>query len=351
MRATLFALAMLTLLSGCSLIPDITHQPVVHNPFPQLTTIAIAPFFNLSTEPSVDGRQFALAYFNELQLVPGFEVLPVGVVEKTIENYKLSMSSADDARKLAQILGADAVVVGAVTDFSPFYPPRCGLQVEWYAANPCFHPIPPGYGLPWGTPEEEYIPAPLALESEMALARAQLRTQTPPYQPQPIEPPLEMPRDENSRPLETRSGEGELLSHHSRADGKTGKLASSVVPACSRGCCPTAASGLSGGLVGAGGAMGAGGVRGGGGTGVCQPSSEPVLKHTKTYNGHDGQFTAALASYAFFQDDARFGGWQSYLQRSDDFIRFCSRMHIYEMLSARGGADETRVVWRWSHNR
>ncbi len=49
----------------------------------------------------------------------------------------------------------------------------------------------------------------------------------------------------------------------------------------------------------------------------------------------------------FFQDDARFGGWQNYLLRSDDFIRFCCRMHIWEMLTARGGAGETRVVWRW----
>ena len=39
---------------------------------------------------------------------------------------------------------------------------------------------------------------------------------------------------------------------------------------------------------------------------------------------------------------------QSYLQRSDDFIRFCCHLHIHEMLSARGGADETRVRWEWS---
>ncbi len=76
-----------------------------------------------------------------------------------------------------------------------------------------------------------------------------------------------------------------------------------------------------------------------------------MLKHTKMYNGQDSSVTEALASYYFFQDDARFGGWQSYLQRSDDFIRFCCHLHIYEMLSARGGAGETRVVWRWPTDR
>jgi hypothetical protein len=71
------------------------------------------------------------------------------------------------------------------------------------------------------------------------------------------------------------------------------------------------------------------------------------MEHTQAYNGHDTEFTEALASYYYFRDDARFGGWQSYLQRSDDFVRFCCHMHIWEMLSARGGAGETRVVWRW----
>ena len=50
-------------------------------------------------------------------------------------------------------------------------------------------------------------------------------------------------------------------------------------------------------------------------------------------------------------DAARaYNGWlhETYLQRSDDFIRFCCHVHICEMLSARGGADQTRVVWECS---
>ena len=82
-------------------------------------------------------------------------------------------------RRLADVLEVDAVVVGAVTDYSPYYPPRCGMRVEWYARNPGFHEIPAGYGLPWGTPDEEFIPAPLVFEAELALAKAQLATQSP----------------------------------------------------------------------------------------------------------------------------------------------------------------------------
>jgi len=338
-----FLILLSLILSGCQLIPEISHQPVVHNPFPQLTKIAIAPFFNLSTEPTVDGRQFALAYFNELQLVQGYELIPIGVVEKTIEIYKISLDNPDEVRKLAQILGADAIVIGAVTDFTPFYPPRCGMQVEWYAANPCFHTIPPGYGLPWGTREEEFIPAPLVLESEMALARAQLKTQTPAYTPPVVEPPDQTPdRMPAPDPQAQPSAEGELMSHQEPcatdtdgADGIAGSggaIAVELPPNWpdARAFVPAPPCAI---------------------PAQCQPTNEPVLRHTKTYNGQDSSFTEALASYYSFTDDARFGGWQSYLQRSDDFIRFCCHLHIYEMLSARGGAGESRVVWRWSKDR
>ncbi len=328
---------------GCSLLPDIAHQPTLHNPFPQLSKVAVAPFFNLSSEPTVDGRQVALAYQNELQLVPGFEVVPVGVVERAMQDYKVALSGPQEARRLAQMLGVDAVVIGAVTDFTPYYPPRCGLQVEWYAANPGFHPIPPGYGLPWGTPEEKEIPAPLVFEAEFALAKEQLKTQSPncgspimadggmasaPSAPSPEGPWTAPP----PTATEATASPPNLLPPHPTASDSA-SLPVGGVPGPPpgwpdpRGFVPPPPSPQ---------------------PPTCWPSDAPVLKHMQTYNGHDVEFTEALASYYFFRDDARFGGWQSYLQRSDDFIRFCCHMHIWEMLGARGGAGETRVVWRCS---
>jgi hypothetical protein len=43
------------LLAGCQLLPDIAHQPTVHNPFPQLSRVAVAPFFNLTAFRSFPG--------------------------------------------------------------------------------------------------------------------------------------------------------------------------------------------------------------------------------------------------------------------------------------------------------
>ena len=326
-------LALFSTLTGCCLVPDIAHEPTLHNPFPQLSRVAVAPFFNQSTEATVDGRQFALAYFNELQLVPGFEVVPVDVVEQTIAEEGIRLENPADVRRLARELEVDAVVLGTVTDFSPYYPPRCGLRVEWYAANTCFHPIPPGYGLPWGTPGEEHIPDRLVFEAELALAKEQLKTQTPPVavasypEAAPEAVPEAAPTPVASSYTEGLTGNDALVGA-TGMDTTAGTTATALPPDWpdARGFIsppPTPHPP------------------------PCWPNEAPVMQHTRAYNGHDSDFTEALSSYYYFRDDARFGGWQSYLERSEDFIRFCCHKHIWEMLSARGGAGKTRVVLRW----
>jgi hypothetical protein len=135
-------LSLCAALSSATLPGCIMFEVGVTNPVAGLTTVAVAPFFNLSEEPTVDGRRFAQAYFAELQKTPGFQVVPVGVVEQAIHDHRLEMTGPDDALKLAEILKVDAVVVGAVTDYSPYYPPRIGLQIAWY--SPYDWPFVPG---------------------------------------------------------------------------------------------------------------------------------------------------------------------------------------------------------------
>src|SRR5438132_11857234 len=84
-RFALLAAALLCALSsGCMAIPDRILEPQFHNPFPQIYRVAVLPFFNQSAEPTVDGEAVAMAYYNELQNIPGFEVLPVGVATRTL---------------------------------------------------------------------------------------------------------------------------------------------------------------------------------------------------------------------------------------------------------------------------
>ncbi len=359
---------------------------MVHNPFPQFSKVAILPFFNQSNEPTVDGKQFALDYFAELQSVPGFEVIPVGVVEQAAKQLGVDLSNADGRRLLANQLGADVLVIGTITDFSPYYPPRCGMRVDWYAANAGFHEIPAGYGLPWGTPQEEFIPESLVFEAEMALARKQMDTQTPEYTPPqvamqatpsdplppttlkkaPKEPGLfpmsepaeedlfeeldeELPAPKEEVPSPTNDIDASQAGFDAPID-ETAVVSPNGVTTAPNGSAekfsemvslppewPDARGFTPPGPLSA--------------RPTAKPFDGPVMTHTRVFRGSDTEFTAALASYVGFKDDARFGGWKSYLDRSDDFIRFCCHLHITEMLSARGGGGESRVVRQWSSGR
>jgi hypothetical protein len=366
---------MLAMVSGCTLLlPETSTMPVVKNPFPQLQRVAITPFLNLSDEPTVDGRLFAQAYFSELQATAGFEVVPLGVVEEAMIAESIDLSTPGDARRLAQVLGVDVVVVGAVTDYKPYYPPRCGMRVEWYAANPGFHKIPAGYGLPWGTPDEEYIPSEVVYQAELELATAQMETQSPHYTPDtppqfhrvmpapaagpippmppaPEEPPA-MPQNEGSdiqswRPQQRRvAGENdarEVTPRGVHTVRKPDGNASLALPA-------PVADGTDGTIAPEGQKILAAdlppdwpdpsGFVPPGPSSVRPPlvvNHGPIMTHTRVFHGHDPEFTTALAAYVDFRDDARFGGWRAYLTRSDDFIRFCCHLHIVEMLGARGG--------------
>ena len=110
-------------------------QTDVVNPVPGLSKVAVVPFFNHSQDPSADGREFAMAYYAKLQKVPGFQVVPIGVTEVAIHAHRLQFADESDAARLAEILDVDAVVIGAITDFNPYYPPRVGMDVTWYTTR------------------------------------------------------------------------------------------------------------------------------------------------------------------------------------------------------------------------
>jgi hypothetical protein len=313
--------------SGCALIPDVRHKPQYINPFPQLKSIAVLPFANQSQEPTLSGERVALAYMNEIQSIRGFEVLPLGAVKAKLMEFKRPLSTGQDFQTFAQFLGVDAVIIGAVTDYDAYYPPRMSMKVNWYAANPGFHPVLVGYGLPWGTKGEKQIPGWIHSEAQRALAAEQLKSQTP---QQPSERPI-MPEDRLAAgeiSLSPSNGAGIVIQ-----DGMQGWDEAAPLPPNwpdPRGFIPDAPA-------------------------VDRPEFvaqyEPIISHMRNFNGHDEDFTEQLADYFYFQDDARFGGWQAYLQRSEDFIRFCCHLHLTETLASRGGQAKSRLIFRWPIDR
>jgi hypothetical protein len=463
---------------GCAMV-----QIGVTNPIPGLSTVAVAPFLNLSAERATDGRRFALAYATELQKVPGFEVLPVGVTETAMIDAKVDLNDVDDVLKLAKVLRVDAVVVGAVTDYSPYYPPRIGLQINWYSPRAwAFYPgiqTEPAARQQlhdWDKQQLEYYhenqqrieescapetpfwqrayncfkrwPGVRNLYGEPSLAlntplgyepgfvwRAQSPTigMDSPYGPQmsgseasssgqltkiahyqesnatqevvpssltgsnpnqqgpampdnqklvPV-PRSEEPADDSSeeepadqpdakrpkgppqplpplpcRPRELKGPDTRGLSHFGDSSGETmgepfGPEPSFLPPLPGIGGPPPAPMPMDSGPPKVP-------VRN---PCLAPPPPQPnpfnapqpvqpwqldprlpLMSYTRIFDGADGDLVAALRDYVELNGDLRSGGWEEYLHRSEDFIRFCSYRVILEMLSLHGGEGKHRLI-------
>lgn len=448
-------------------------QVSVTNPVPELSRVAIVPFFNQSQEPTVDGRRFALAYYSELQKIPGFEVVPVGVAERAVSEQGLTLNKPADAVELARTLNVDAVVVGAVTDYDPYYPPRVGLSVRWYSPHDVqfrpgvpVHPqsrrwwhrilpdsAPPMPGPPSEEAEEhavvrgqsvgEWLPVSgvskpsskiPALYSEISTtyeksdvsathddsdvsanddsdvsansARSLERIQTsrpddterpesprpfarsedtrrlsspdperkdsdrfiapewvpvsdhedlapdrdgdePEAGPQLVERPRRLRRPVPDGEAATESDTNSTSSGSSSGRGPASQsTSSSQPPRRPRSTLPSQNSSSSGSTR----SMSSPDTLPDSPIAVPGPTSqdepvEPVMSYTRIFDGDDADLVAALRDYVELSGDLRSGGWEAYLQRSEDFIRFASHMMIVEMLMLHGGEARHRIIF------
>ncbi len=133
----LLAAAAAGMLAGCGPRAIDTH---LSSPYPKTRVVAIAPFLNQSGSSDVDPLAVSDLFFSELQMVRGFQVLPVNRSLQAMAALNLSaMTGPGDVLQLAEFLGADLIFVGAVTAYNPYDPPELGLAVQLYAR--------PGQGL------------------------------------------------------------------------------------------------------------------------------------------------------------------------------------------------------------
>ena len=365
---------------GCAFCPEKYQREQIHNPFPQIKRVAVLPFYNQSDEPTINTEMVADQYYAALQAIPGFEVLPVGVAKAQWVAYSRLHGEPTTGRhfqELARQMGVEAIVVGSVTDFDSYYPPRMAMTVHWYAANEGFHPIPNGYGLPWGTDQEDDIPARIVRETEFDLARSQLSTQSP------VAAESGLPQAMNSTSATSRFAaetppfdRGDFLPDsivRASAQVPVEDLPAPAIVAENTSNPPTIAVDPTSIAAESSNEFHAG-VSVLQGVSPLMPehwpdptdlipdppsptrpfattNHDPILSHTRLYRGDDPYFTSRLANHIESGDDARPASWQGYLKRSDDFVHFCCHLHIVEMLESRGGRDQSDLILRWPLSR
>lgn len=131
---TAAAVSMGLFIEGCQ--RPHTSMVRIANPTFGPMTVAIAPALNFSGKSDFDPNAVADIMASELGHVQGFNVLPVSRVLAVLAGQGIDrVESAAHARAVAHALGADAVLVFAVTEYDPYDPPVVGLAAQLFGAK------------------------------------------------------------------------------------------------------------------------------------------------------------------------------------------------------------------------
>ena len=127
---------LLLLLTACSCRHRTAVRRLYENPYGIPRSFAVTVFRNLSGSESLDMVAVTDEFCSELADIEGLQVVPVNQVLAAMMDLNLNRVTEDvDIAALADRLGVDAVIVGAVTQYDPYFPPMLGMTLRLYTAT------------------------------------------------------------------------------------------------------------------------------------------------------------------------------------------------------------------------
>lgn len=126
------------ILSACASSQRRLTSPTytLHSPYPQDVVIAVAPLANESGTSAADELRMADRLAEQLAEVDGIGVIPLNRTLDAMQALRLpAVASPAEAHALARMLGADAILVGSITAWDPYDPPRLGLNLALFGTG------------------------------------------------------------------------------------------------------------------------------------------------------------------------------------------------------------------------
>ncbi|MGE3108669.1 MAG: hypothetical protein AB7G11_12290 [Phycisphaerales bacterium] len=128
------------LLTGCAREKEVLVNPnVIQSPYPASkgeTVWAIAPLTNESGVSTIDTLALSDALAAAVAEVSGISALPVNRSLAAMSAHQLrAIRSPRDAKVLADALKAGGVIVGSITAYDPYDPPKIGLTLALYTTD------------------------------------------------------------------------------------------------------------------------------------------------------------------------------------------------------------------------
>jgi len=121
---------------GCAGEQRVERVRIANETFGPMT-VAVAPALNLSGAADFDPNRFADLMASELSFVEGVTVVPVSrVLGMLTAQGHTTVTSPEHALELVELLGSDAILVFAITEYDPYDPPSIGISAQLYGKRP-----------------------------------------------------------------------------------------------------------------------------------------------------------------------------------------------------------------------
>jgi len=125
------------LVAGCGGPRKPVESPAIPNPTIGAVSIAVAPALNQSGSTDFDANRVADLMAGELMHAERVSVVPVSRVLAVLASQGTDrVQSPAHASEVAGRVGAEAILIFAVTEYDPYDPPSVSISAQLYAATP-----------------------------------------------------------------------------------------------------------------------------------------------------------------------------------------------------------------------
>lgn len=132
LAAMMMTFSALTLMLGCASEPLVLPAQL-GAPYERTQLWAVAPFVNESGVSIVNGERIADLFAEQAEQVHGVSAVPVNRVLVAMRRLELrAVNTHADAATLMNALGVDGLIVGTVTAYDPYTPPKLGVAIQLY---------------------------------------------------------------------------------------------------------------------------------------------------------------------------------------------------------------------------
>lgn len=143
---------LIALIGSCAKAPELVPPQTLVAPYDSLAgdaLWAVVPLANESGTTTVDPLAVGDALVARITEVEGLAGVPMNRTMAAMRALGMpSVRTAADARWLAELLGADGIIVGTITSYDPYTPPRMGLALALFAKDGgAMRHTPPAGGL------------------------------------------------------------------------------------------------------------------------------------------------------------------------------------------------------------